>query len=50
MLNDTEWVLIRVSQVMPEVNLAIEAKDEKRLKEIRSEYTKIIKNAIKKVK
>lgn len=49
-LNDVEWVLIRISQNMPEVNLSIEAKTKKNLKELLKEYTKIIKNEIKKVK
>lgn len=49
MLNDTEWVLIRISQNLPEINLAIEAKDEARLKELHSEYEKVIQDAIKKV-
>lgn len=48
-LNDTEWVLIRSSQNLPEVNLCIEAKDKNRLKEILKEYTKMIKEEIKKV-
>jgi phosphomannomutase/phosphoglucomutase len=48
-LNDTEWVLIRVSQNMPEVNLCIEAKDKERLKELLALYTKKIKDKLKKV-
>jgi phosphomannomutase/phosphoglucomutase len=47
-LNDTEWVMIRTSQNLPEVNLVIEAKDEKRLKEILEKYTKLIKEEIRK--
>ncbi|MDD5181995.1 MAG: hypothetical protein PHC66_02375 [Candidatus Nanoarchaeia archaeon] len=49
LLNDTEWVLIRTSQNLPEVNLAIEARNPARLKEILCEYTKLIQDAIKKV-
>jgi phosphomannomutase/phosphoglucomutase len=49
LLNDTEWVLIRTSQNMPEVNLVIEAKDNKRLKELLEKYTKLIKDEIRKV-
>jgi len=49
MLNETEWALIRVSQNLPEINLAIEAKSAVRLKEIHSEYAKLIQEAIKKV-
>jgi phosphomannomutase len=48
-LNDTEWVLIRTSQNLPEVNLCIEAKDKNRLKELLTKYTKLIKDEIKKV-
>jgi phosphomannomutase / phosphoglucomutase len=47
-LNETEWVMIRTSQNLPEVNLVIEAKDEKRLKEILEKYTKLIKEEIRK--
>lgn len=50
MLNDTEWVLIRISQNLPEVNLAVEAIDKQRLKELMAEYTKIINDAIARVK
>jgi len=46
-LNETEWVMIRTSQNLPEVNLVIEAKDEKRLKEILEKYTKLIKEEIR---
>lgn len=42
-LNDIEWVLIRASQTMPEINLCIEAKNENRLKDLIAEYTKLIK-------
>lgn len=45
-LNDTEWVLIRTSQTNPEINVCIEAKDEKRLKELMKEYTKIVEEKI----
>ncbi len=46
-LNDVEWVLVRVSNTIPAINLGIEAIDEKRLKEIDAEYTKLIENIIK---
>jgi phosphomannomutase/phosphoglucomutase len=42
-LNDIEWVLIRMSQTNPEINLCIEAKDEIRMKDLIAEYTKLIK-------
>lgn len=42
-LNDIEWVLIRMSQTNPEINLCVEAKDEKRMKDLIVEYTKLIK-------
>ena len=45
-LNDIEWVLIRASQTNPEINLCIEAKDENRLKELISKYSKIIRKEI----
>jgi phosphomannomutase/phosphoglucomutase len=48
-LNETEWVLIRASQTLPEINLCIEAKNEKRLKELIEKYTKIIKEKISEV-
>jgi phosphomannomutase / phosphoglucomutase len=41
-LNATEWILIRVSQTNPEINLCIEAESEKRIEEIAKEYTKMI--------
>lgn len=49
LLNDTEWVLIRTSQNLPEVNLAIEAKSKENLKKLTSKYSKMIKEEIKKV-
>lgn len=45
-LNDTEWVLIRASQTNPEINLCVEAKDSKRLKELVDKYKKIIEGQI----
>jgi phosphomannomutase / phosphoglucomutase len=44
-LNTVEWVLIRVSQTSPEINLCIEAKGEKRMKELIEKYSKMIKEA-----
>lgn len=45
-LNDDEWVIIRASQNLPEVNLCIEAKNNKRLKELVEKYSKIIEQKI----
>ncbi len=45
-LNDIEWVLIRTSNTLPEVNLCVEAKNKKRLKELISKYSEIIKKQI----
>jgi phosphomannomutase len=42
-LNDVEWVLLRASQNMPEINICVEAKNENRMKDIVREYTKLIK-------
>jgi len=47
-LNGTEWVLIRESRTLPEINLCVEAKNNKRLKELREKYSKIIKTEINK--
>lgn len=46
-LNDIEWILIRESQTLPEINLCIEAMNEKRLKELVEKYSKIIKMKVK---
>ncbi|MGC8812041.1 MAG: hypothetical protein ACP5O8_00420, partial [Candidatus Aenigmatarchaeota archaeon] len=48
-LDEEEWVLIRSSQTMPEINLCIEAKNEKRLKELVEKYSNIIKEKIREV-
>ncbi len=42
-LNDREWVIIRGSQTLPEVNLCIEAKNQSKMKDLIAEYTKLIK-------
>ncbi|MFH1229808.1 MAG: hypothetical protein V1678_05305 [Candidatus Aenigmatarchaeota archaeon] len=44
-LNSIEWVLIRASQTNPEINLCVEAKDEKRMKELIDKYSIMIKQA-----
>ena len=45
-LNSVEWVIIRTSQTLPEVNLCIEAKDEERLRELVEKYSRIIERKI----
>jgi phosphomannomutase/phosphoglucomutase len=45
-LNKVEWVMIRPSQTMPEINLCIEAKNKTRLKDLREKYSKIIRKEI----
>ncbi len=49
-LNDLEWILIRKSNNLPEVCLVIEAKNEKRLKELYAKYRKVVDEAISSVK
>jgi phosphomannomutase / phosphoglucomutase len=44
-LNKVEWVLIRISQTNPEINLCIEAKDEKRMKGLIEKYSSMIRKA-----
>ena len=44
------WILIRESQTMPEVNLAIEASSEKRFRELFEEYKQKIEEKIKEIK
>jgi len=46
-LNRTEWVLIRASQTMPEINICAEGRNEKRLKEIVAKYSKIVKEKLR---
>ncbi len=45
-LNELEWVLLRKSNNLPEFCLVIEARNEKRLKELREEYRKVVLDAI----
>ncbi len=47
-LSDEEWVLIRASQTMPEVNICAQAKSEERLKNIVEEYKKLVLDLAKK--
>ncbi|MEM7825263.1 MAG: hypothetical protein QW412_00180 [Candidatus Aenigmatarchaeota archaeon] len=46
-LNEVEWVLIRASQTMPEINLCVEAKNKRRLKELVEKYSNFIKEKIR---
>lgn len=45
-LNDVEWVLVRTSKTLPEINLVIEAQNEERMKELKDKYTSIIESVI----
>ena len=49
-LNKSEWVLIRASQTMPEINVVIEARNKKRLNELKRKYSNYVKKVIKEVK
>lgn len=49
-LNDIEWVLIRVSNTNPEVCVAVEGKNEKRVNELIDKYAKMIKEEEAKLK
>lgn len=44
-LNKAEWVMIRASDNAPEINLCIEAKSKKRLKELKEKYAEAIRKA-----
>jgi phosphomannomutase/phosphoglucomutase len=45
-LNKVEWVLIRASQTLPEINICAEGKTKARLKSIVSKYSKIVKEKL----
>ncbi len=45
-LNELEWVMLRKSNNLPEVCIVIEAKDNSRLKELHSEYRKMVDGII----
>jgi len=45
-LSDVEWVLVRTSKTLPEINLVIEAQNEERMKELKEKYTSIIESEI----
>jgi phosphomannomutase len=46
-LNRIEWVLIRASQTLPEINICAEGKDKKRLREIVEKYRKIVEEKLR---
>ena len=45
-ISGLEWIIIRASQTNPEINLIIEAKTKKKLKELIQKYSKIIRKEI----
>lgn len=45
-LNDLEWVMLRKSNNLPEVCIVIEARDDSRIKQLQSEYRKIVDESI----
>ncbi len=45
-LNDVEWVLVRTSKTLPEINLVIEALNEERMKKLKDKYSRIIESQI----
>lgn len=45
-LNDIEWVMLRKSNNLPEVCIVIEARDDGRLKQLHSEYRKVVDETI----
>jgi len=45
-LNNIEWVLIRASQTLPEINICAEGKNKRRLKAIIEKYAKIVKEKL----
>lgn len=45
-LNEIEWIIIRGSQTLPEVNLCIEAKNKNKIKELAEKYSDIIKKEL----
>ena len=48
-LNPEEWVLIRASQNMPEINICVEAKNKKRLREIIKKYSRLVRRKLKEI-
>jgi len=45
-LNKVEWIIIRGSQTLPEINLCVEAKNKRREKELVQKYSEIIKKEL----
>jgi phosphomannomutase len=45
-INKVEWVLLRTSQTLPEINICAEGRDKKRLKQIVEKYSKIVNEKI----
>jgi len=45
-LGDVEWVLVRTSKTLPEINLVIEALNEERMRELKDRYTSLIESQI----
>jgi phosphomannomutase len=45
-LNKVEWIIIRGSQTLPEINLCIETKNKRREKELVQKYSEIIKKEL----
>ncbi|MEK6837387.1 MAG: hypothetical protein AABX69_01940 [Nanoarchaeota archaeon] len=45
-LNELEWVMLRKSNNLPEVCIVIEAKDDSRLKQLYSQYRKVVDETI----
>ncbi|HDD71430.1 MAG TPA: hypothetical protein ENF99_00395, partial [Candidatus Aenigmarchaeota archaeon] len=48
-LNPEEWVLIRASQNMPEINICVEAKNKRRLREIIKKYSRLVRRKLKEI-
>ena len=46
MLNDDEWIMIRSSQTLPEINVVAEGKNDERLKAIIKEYSDLVKSRL----
>jgi phosphomannomutase len=46
-LNNVEWILIRSSQTLPEINICAEGKNKKRLNEIVKKYSRLISEKLR---
>jgi len=49
-LGKNDWVLIRASQTMPEVNVCLQASNRRRLESLKKKYTDYVKKVIEEVK